>query len=190
MFEMNFLVPHQKVPVSFSGKSGMSLENEIQVPNLADRYGIYRPILKSIEGMWYELRSIDEDDKWLLSSPFCDGGFEEDRVGISPFDSMEEMAYDNDHFVPLIIRDEFLEDFQEVTRLLLQHAPDQYILFSSYFEGARKDFFCGVLTSDAFFELIKNHQIAFNVCYIISDLNQTRILPSTPDGFSPLFPVW
>ncbi|MBQ4369487.1 MAG: hypothetical protein II784_00645, partial [Oscillospiraceae bacterium] len=112
MYEINILVPHQKTPVSFSGKQGISLENETAVPNLADRYGIYRPILKSIEGMWYELRSVDEDEKWLLSSPFCSGGFEEGRIGISPFDSMEEMAYDNDHFVPLIIRDEFLEDFQ------------------------------------------------------------------------------
>ena len=68
----------------------------------------------------------------------------------------------------VIIKPEYMRDFEKIIDYFLSESPVDMIIFLSRWQGEERDIVHGVIPRDEFFSMMTNKQIRLNMCYIIS----------------------
>ena len=157
-YDMNVVVLQQEEAVEIPFETSIKVECERN----GKRY--YRwQFLCSLNGMLYMLlkdRFGNSDSAYLI----CDGDFENDN----PEDLVPKWLPEKDRdLTPLIILDDVYEEVINILTFLLYSSPVEMMVFHTRYEGKEREVVMGVLRFSVFLEMLRNHEILFNVCYVI-----------------------
>lgn len=166
-FDLEILVLNQDKPCKLPFSTKFDLLNEIDNNESIARYHTIWPYMTQSKGIWYSIIN-DKDEISLGALRVCNSDFEVEEKDI-------EMPYwvkDDDikgNLTPLIIIDEYYEDFVKTLEYLIQQSPSREIMFLSRYQGGDEEIICGILKFEVFINLLNERKILFNVCYIVRD---------------------
>jgi len=148
------------------------------------RYSNIYQFMTMQEGQWF---SIDKEPfpYDIIDIPrVCDIDYEKAESGQRKYPEWidnEDTIYD---LYPLLIYDYVFEDFEHLLRYMLDQSPLSKIMFLARVQGTYEEIVCGTIPIDKFISKLKNTEVQFNICYIISkDSTIPDYVPSKDDEF-------
>jgi len=117
-------------------------------------------------GMRVELFNIKHLDGAAGALCLCEADWDYPKESIKYPDWVNMEAADYD-LVPLIIFDEYLDEFKRIMQFLINKSPIGKMMFLARFQGCNEDVVCGTIQISDFFTLLSQKRILFNVCYIL-----------------------
>lgn len=152
-------------------------KRKIEVPFLKDfviaseydgnekRYKYLYPNMSRQRGTFLSL--IDEVEIFSESSKFCNW---DDTVDPSEIDFPlgVENEKTREDLQPLIIYDQYKDEFKQILEYLLDQSPKDTIYFLPRKQGHYDEVICGTFKLDKFFRLLEQKKILTNVVYIIT----------------------
>lgn len=164
-YDINILCMNQDNVSKLPFASEIEIRSEIDFPNLG-RYHSVWPFMCKSKGVWYSLGKDDEGYFNTLS--IVDADFDNIVThSYMPYWILDDEVKSN--LKPMIIYEEYEEDFEKIIKFLLKQSPSRTIMFLARYQGGEKEIIYGVLERQEFMELYSQSKILFNVCYIISD---------------------
>ena len=163
-YDFNILVLNQKKPSIFPDKASIEVRNEIESPG-AGRYHTIWPYMTQAKGIWYSL-AIEYCERH--TAYFCHSDFEADKnnLFIPPWIDDEDVI---DGLSPLLIKDEYSNDFEKIVKYLIGQSPIKTIMLLARYQSEDREIICGTFSFNEFKTLLYNEKILFNVCYIIRE---------------------
>lgn len=152
-------------------------KRKIIVPNLKEfvvqsdynretkRYAYMYPNMTRQKGTWFDL--VDDNLPAADSSKFCQYDYEADPNEIEyPFWIENEKTRLD--LQPLILYEEYLNEFKEILSFLLDQSPKNTIYFLPRMQGYYDEVILGTFKLDKFIRLIQEGKILTNVVYILT----------------------
>lgn len=163
-YDLKVLVVQSKDVYHIDFKSSIKLMNEIE-----DEYYRYKyiwPYVTNTTGIWYSL--VQEYEGLYDAYDICESDFKIDKndIDMPYWVEDEEVRYD---LTPLIIKNEFRNDFEKIISSLIKTSPIKTVMLLSSYQGQDKEIICGVLSLKEYLSLLNRRKILFNVCYIVTD---------------------
>lgn len=163
-YSINILVPNAVEPIYPTFPSSIILKNEID-DEFFKRYSDIWPFFSSISGIVYSLVQ-EMFEEYYGSFPLCESDFEcclgKERL---PFELSEDVR---ENLTTFLVKTEYFEDFIMLIHFLLVTSPNKKIMFHTRYEGGDTEIILGVIKWDKFVNMLKEKQIYFNICYIVS----------------------
>ena len=146
----------------------IKVENEYSPDSNSGRYYDEYPFMTMQRGTWFNL--LNPEKSYLGAYGLCDADFElaeaqPDFIKVPYWVQDEDSLYG---LVPLIVFDEYVDEFKRITEYLLDRSPIGKLMFLARFQSRNDDIVCGVIPITDFFNFLANREILYNVCYIIS----------------------
>lgn len=165
-YEINILVVNQIKPLPIPFVTSIEVMNEIDDKMVLRLESTWK-FMSQTKGIWYSL--VKEDEGIKNAFLLCTSDFEKeaDDLPIPFWIDNEDSIY---NLTPLIIYKEYLEEFEAISRFLIKQSPTNTILFLARYQGGDHEIIEGTLSLRKFIELLKNNNILFNVCYIITNV--------------------
>lgn len=163
-YDLKILVLKQKRLYHTDFNSTITVKNEIE--DNFSRYNNIWSFMTNSEGVWYSL--VREHDGLFDAYPICDSDFEKDEEDIDmPYwIDDEDIKYD---LTPLIIRKNYLDDFEKIVRNLIDMSSTKTIMILTSYQSHNKETICGTISFSKYLKLLHKGKILFNVCYVIRD---------------------
>lgn len=162
-YNIEIMVPNQTVPVHADFLKRINLFNEIDDEN-TKRYWKIWPFFSNTNGILYCLAAEYEEEIYF-SFLICDGDFEA-KVPQRLFPSWISKE-EKENLTPLIIYDEYYDEFVKVIHFLIETAPQKRIMFHTRYECENAEIILGVIKEREFFAMLDKREILFNICYIV-----------------------
>jgi len=163
-YDINVLVLGIKENIVMPGTKLSIIESEY-ASNSGGRYGEMYPFMTMQEGTWVQL--LNPAHTYSGAFGLCDGDFEYPKERIKyPYWVTETDVRKHD-LVPLIIFDQYMDEFNSIIHYLINKSPIGKIMFLSKLQAYNPEIVCGTITTDNFFKLLANREILFNICYIL-----------------------
>ena len=145
------------------------VQTEYLPNNCSGRNTYEYPLMATQEGTWIHLLNPDPDRHYLGSFDLCSGNFEYPKEMIKyPYWVHDEDVKRYD-LIPLIIYDEYIDEFTKIIRFLVEKSPIGKMFFLARLQAYNPEIVCGTIFIDDFFTMLLRNEILFNVCYILSD---------------------
>lgn len=74
-----------------------------------------------------------------------------------------------DRLTPLLLHPQYLPGLEDVVRRLVKASPRKTILFQTRYQGGDWELLFGTMTVDAFLRRMREGQLLFNVCYLVTE---------------------
>lgn len=163
-YDLNILVLEQERPSKFHFITRINIKNEYQEKL---RYCHKWKYVTGMKGIWYSMGIYDAEFDMFTNYPLCYSDFKiKDPARMPYWIKDEDIQYS---LTPLIIHDEYKEEFKKILEYLLSQSPINKIIFSGAYQGGEKEIICGLLSYSEFITMLENQEILFNVSYIIGD---------------------
>jgi hypothetical protein len=163
-YDLNILCVNQNSASNLPFASSIELRNEFDFPT-SGRYCSIWPFMCNSKGVWYSLGK--DDDGWFHAMSIIDADF--DKIidsNLAPYWVSDDEVISN--LTPIIVKDEYMLDIENIIRFLIQQSPNNIIMFLARYQGGEKEIIQGMLAYKEFMALFKQAKVLFNVCYIIS----------------------
>lgn len=165
-YEINILCVGQTAPIDCR-PAGFELKNEVEDEVLAARYADIWPVFSSTAGILYTAgKEWDCGGMWG-AFPLCDSDFEHPV----PQDALPSFLPEGvaDRLTPLLLHPQYLPGLEDVVRRLVKASPRKTILFQTRYQGGDWELFFGTMTVDAFLRRMREGQLLFNLCYLVTE---------------------
>lgn len=166
-FDLKILVVNQKKRTvsKIPFKTSIQVVNEVNDYSGARYHSIW-PFMTHARGIWYSLHY--QNERGLNYATFCMSDF-----SVDPNDQdMPYWLFDKDvksDLTPLLIKNEFYSDFENIVRYLVKKSPIKTIMVLGRYQGFENETICGTMTLDEYFTLMAQKKIYFNVSYILRE---------------------
>jgi len=135
------------------------------------------------EGQWFLICGKEPD---VAAYTVCTIDVDKVEGGQVKYPSWVDNEYTIGDLFPLIIYDEVFDEFEHVLRYMLEQSPLNKIMFLARLQGTYEEIVCGTMQVDKFVSMLKDREILFNTCYIVSkESTIPDFVPSINDEFSP-----
>lgn len=163
-YDLEVLVVNQVKPAPLQFLKSIMVLNEID-DKVVGRLKAWE-FMSQTKGVWYSLVKADEgvQNAFLLCS--SDFEIEVEKLAIPFWVEDEDIIY---NLTPLIIHQEFIDEFQAILEFLIKHSPTNTLMFLARYQGSDYEIIQGTIPLNQFFHHLKNNNILFNVCYIITN---------------------
>lgn len=163
-YDLKLLVTKQERLYHTDFQSSIQLKNEIE--DEFCRYKEIWPFMTGTDGVWYSM--VKESNGLLDAYTICDSDFEKDErdIDMPYWIEDEDVKYD---LTPLIIRQEYREDFEKIVRNLINTSKTKTIMILASYQSNNKEIVCGTISFTEYLKLLDEGKILFNICYIIRD---------------------
>ncbi|MCI1695607.1 hypothetical protein [Aneurinibacillus aneurinilyticus] len=164
-YDLEVLVVNQANPVSIPFLKSIEVLNEID-DNIVMRFKGTWKLMSQTKGVWYSL--VKEDDGIKNAFLLCDSDFEIEtkELPIPYWIDNEDVIY---NLTPLIIRKEFMDEFETTLEFLVKQSPCNTLMFLPRYQGGDYEIIQGTISLNNFIKHLKNNKILFNVCYVITN---------------------
>ena len=121
------------------------------------------------EGVCVTFSNPDPERSFLGACDICDADFDCPKELIKyPYWVCDEKVRHCD-LIPLVIFDEYLDEFKSLIRYLTGKSPIGKMMFLARLQAYNPEIICGTISVDDFFALLSKKKILFNTCYILCD---------------------
>ncbi|WP_313758001.1 hypothetical protein [Tissierella sp.] len=163
-FDIEVLVIEQKglVPIPFVSK--IEVLNELE-HDIVMRFTDTWKFMSQLKGIWYSL--VKEDDGIKNAFLLCESDFEiePEKLPIPLWIDNKDVIY---NLTPLIINKDYISDFEEILKFLLEQSPINTIMFLAKYQGGDYEIVEGILPFNDFIIKLKDRKILFNICYLVT----------------------
>ena len=123
-------------------------------------------LMEMERGVWVDLINAEYLNGFAGALRLCDADWEypKELIQYPYWVNMETADYD---LRPLVVFDEYLDEFKRIIQFLADQSPIGKIMFLARFQGCNEDVVCGTIQVSNFFTLLSQKKILFNVCYIL-----------------------
>jgi hypothetical protein len=158
-YDINVLVVQQEK------RSTLPFTSKIMIDDYSPRYDGWRFIYE-IKGIWYYLGM--EGEVGFNASYICDSNFDidEEQLPLPHWIQDEDITY---HLTPLVIKEQYVENFKNILNFLIQQSPIKMILFLARYQGGESEIVQGIISLDDFFKLLNSEKVLFNTSYILRE---------------------
>lgn len=169
-YEINVIVVGQECPEKLPLLPTIMVKNEIENQDIG-RYAEIWPTFSTTKGILYSLGNYG-DYSFFSALGLCDSDFDctLPERGFPYWLS----AQDKENLTPLIIKNNnILQELVQIIEILLKTSPQNRLLFQTRYQGGDTEVVFGTIQLKDFFSMLTKKQVLFNVCYILTENQDT-----------------